>query len=144
MHPAQGGRAFSQRFQHAYATRNVDGMFEFVLVDETKPAKAAKPSQALTPASSEPLRQIVYVKVLWLPMRGNVNDTAVSNASIDWYITGESTDQPRVLKYSGAAYVLADEGSNLTTMTVRSAKLKPQVVQGLVDPLGPFSLTGSV
>src|SRR2546421_1156830 len=67
MKPNKGG-AFSQKFERAYATRNVDGIVELVLVaDDAKP-RQTKSGDAIKPAASEPLRQVVYVKVLWLPM----------------------------------------------------------------------------
>ena len=36
-----------------------------------------------------------------------------------------------------------DTGAKLSTVTIRSANLRPQVAEGLADPLGPFTLSGS-
>jgi hypothetical protein len=151
LHPLDSKKTFSQKFTQTYAAHNDDGTYEFLLIaDEADTAThknaAGKP---LHPAPDFPLRQLVYIKVPWIPMRGNVAETIVSNTSIDWYITPDAPEnlnrtQDLVL-YSGAGYALADANDKNTTLTLRSSTLKPLKIQGaLSDPLGPFHLTGSL
>jgi hypothetical protein len=148
LRPLETNKAFSQKFTQAYAAHNDDGSFEFLLVsDETDRAKRqTSPRKPLQPAKELPLRQLVHIKVPWIPMHGNVAETVVSNASIDWYISSDiSTGTKDLILYSGAGYVLVDPSKKNTTLTIRASTLRPTKVQGsLSDPLGPFHLTGSM
>jgi hypothetical protein len=148
LHPLDSKKTFSQKFTQTYSAHNDDGSYEFLLVaDEVDNAKRAKSAnKPLRPSAEIPLRQLVHIRVPWIPMRGNVAETVVSNASINWYITSDvSTGANDLILYSGAGYALADSNDKNTTLTLRSSTLKPTKVQGsLTDPLGPFHLTGSL
>ena len=151
--PDQSGRNLSQKFSEAYATQNDDGSFEFVLIaddpdrrEQEQTQKRNAPGAPLEPSSVSPLRQLVHVKIPWLPERGNISETIVSNAAVDWYILSDVPDrQQDVIQYSGAGFGLAYPSDKTIDLNLKSAKLKPQIVRGgLKDPLGHFQLTGDI
>ncbi|HEX8522479.1 MAG TPA: hypothetical protein VF669_09510 [Tepidisphaeraceae bacterium] len=146
--PVGGKKSFSQRFTQSYASRNDDGSYDFVLIadDAEQSARKAKPGKALKPTQDFPLRQLVHIRVPWLPMRGNIAETTVSNASLNWYIFSLAPDHVQdLLLYSGAGFALAREKGDKVTLKLKDATLRPQVARGaLNDPLGPFNLSGSI
>lgn len=139
------GKVFSQRFTEAVAAQGGDAIWRVILLADptrTKPRQGA--SGAISPAADEPLRQIVSVRVLWLPMRGNIRLASVANASVEWIITGLGSDTERRLSYGGAGHVLASGGGESVRVTIESASLAPLSAKGLRDPIGEFSLSGSI
>lgn len=146
--PAGNSKSFSQKFWQSYGSHNEDGSYEFLFISDDADAKAhrAKPGRPLRPTVDFPLRQLVHVKIPWLPMRGNIAETIVSNASVQWYIYSDAPDhQQDLLLYSGAGFGLAQEHNDKFTLDLKSATLRPQIVRGtLTDPLGTFELSGTV
>ena len=151
--PDQTNRKLSQKFTEAYATQNEDGSFEFVLIaddpdrqNREKNHNRNAPGAPLEPADVSPLRQLVHVKIPWLPERGNISETIVSNAAVDWYILSDLPDrQQDLIQYTGAGFGLAYPSAKTIDLNLKSAKLKPQVVRGgLTDPLGRFQIAGDV
>ncbi len=146
LHPLNSKKTFSQKFTQTYAAHNEDGSYEFLLIADESDRPKRHNNKPLHPTADIPLRQLVHIKVPWIPMRGNVAETVLSNASINWYITPNvATTTNDLILYSGAGYALADSNNKNTTLTLRSSTLKPTKIQGaLTDPLGPFHLTGTL
>lgn len=154
----------AQSFNQAYISSSRQGEFDIVLVDQhaSKPAprplgaalkdalknpfKEFKPAP-LVPDSVAQLKQVVHIHVFWQASGGSVaKDGVVTNAAIDWYVIGrESSDQPEVLRYEGAGYVILDEGKKNTSVEIRDGSMRRTEVRGgLVDPIGPARLAGKV
>jgi hypothetical protein len=147
LNPAGTKKEYSQKFTQTYAAHNDDGSYEFLLIaDDADRNRPKKPGQPLRPTTGTPLRQVVYVKIPWLPMRGNVAETIVSNATVNWYIFSDSPEQGEdLLQYSGVGYALAYPDDTTTTLSLRTASMKAVTVRGgLADPLGPFNLSGHI
>jgi hypothetical protein len=144
--PLGSEKEFSQKFTQTYAALNEDGSFEFLLLDNDAQRASHQPAGApLKPAPAVPLRQLVHVKIHWLPMHGDVSDTTPANATVDWYIFSDAPDhQSDLLLYSGAGYALAHISGHRAVLDLKSARLIPQIVHGLTDPLGPFRLSGKI
>ena len=124
--PASGNKKFSQKFDSAFATRNSDGSYDFVLV-----------------AQDQPLRQIVHVRVPWIPERGNISEVIVTNAAVDWYIRSENGQD--MIQYAGAGHAMAYSSDKTIDLNLKKARLKPHVRRGgLRDPLGTFDLWGDI
>lgn len=134
---------YAQKFGQAYAGQDDDSSPAFLLVSDDAAATSSKHGAQLQPADLPPLRQVVYIKVLWRPMDGTHNHAA--NASIDWYILSDTVESAaNLLEYQGLGSVTFDPGDNTTTVNIRSANLRPTVSRGtLRDPIGPCKLTGT-
>ncbi len=139
---AANGASFSQRFSRAYMSRSDDGEYRIALVDEPLDENRSPDANAISPAPSTPLRQIVLIHVFWRPMDGVKPDhPSATNAAIDWYIlpagVGGSTD---LLHYKGAGYVRVFDDS----VDIANASVTPATLRGaMTDPLGPAALEGS-
>lgn len=146
LHPAGKNIAYAQNFAQAYAGKTDDGSTAFLLVsdDAGAAAPAAKPGAPLRPSAEQPLRQVVYIKVLWRPLSGT-RESAATNAAIDWYVLSNTVEGgDDLLLYQGAGYVTVDPGDKATKVNIRSADLKPTLSVGhLADPIGRARLTGS-
>src|SRR5687767_6682003 len=106
--------AFTQRFSHAYASRSDDGEYDLVLVKEVEVppavASAGDDSDAVPAAAAagvpSSLRQLMHVRVLWRPRRGvRGNASVTANASIRWYVVGDSGRGTEALEYAGTGSV---------------------------------------
>ena len=147
LHPLNTHKEYSQRFTQSYAAHDVDGSYEFLLIaDDADRRRPKVPGQPLRPSTGTPLREVIYVRIPWMPMRGNVSQTLVANAVVDWYIFSDAPEhQNDVVKYSGVGYALADQKDGIIQLELRSATLQPQIVRGdFHDPLGKFRLSGDV
>jgi hypothetical protein len=147
LRPAGKDTVFAKTFDRAYAGHMADGSDAFVLVSDEAPAvRAASKSAGPIKASSTsaPLRQLVFVKLLWRPMNG-MRDSAAANASITWYVMNDAADGgDDLLVYQGAGYATVDPGEATTGVTIRSGDLKPSASRGsLKDPIGPAQISGS-
>jgi len=140
--------SYAQTFQQAYAGRTDDGTYEFLLVaDDAQRATAAqkkKPGQPLEPIARPPLRQVVYLKVLWRPMTGT-DSSAANNATIDWYVLSDAASgQTDLLEYQGTAFVYVTPKDNTAKVDVRAGTITPFAARGsLHDPVGVAHLSGS-
>ena len=139
--------SYAQTFQQAYAGRTDDGTYEFLLVaDDAARAAAAepKPGQPIGPMTAPPLRQVVYLKVLWRPMTGT-DATAANNASVEWYVLSDtSSGQSDLLQYQGTAFVSVTPKGNIAKVDVRNGTMSPCAARGtLHDPVGVARLNGS-
>jgi len=135
-------KEFADTFTNAYATRNINGNLDVVLVDyATEQALAS--GRFLGPA-----HQIMHIRVLWSPTRDmKPDDPADSNASIHWYIMGAGRDRAApMIQYSGTAFVYTSKSwTNLLQLDIRNATLKPVIARGDVqDPIGPSKVEGTV
>jgi hypothetical protein len=132
----QNHQTFRQPFTHAYCRRDAAGNVDVVLMDD-----AAKQSLA-GHQSGAPIRQIMHVRVLWVPSREM--KAVASNASIKWYVIGQSSAQD-VLEYSGSAFVAVNNNDDVTSISIQNALLHPSDNHGsLVDPVGPSKMEGTV
>lgn len=147
LRPAGKEMAFAKTFDRAYAGHMADGSDAFVLVsDEAVGVRAANKAAEPIKASSTPapLRQLVFVKLLWRPMNGT-RDSVAANAAITWYVLSDTPDgADDVLIYQGAGYATVDPGEATTSVTIRCGDLKPTASRGsLKDPVGPAQISGS-
>src|SRR5437763_14363361 len=95
LHPLSSSKDFSQKFKQSFACHNDDGSFEFLMIaDEADQPQKHRAGAPLTPSHDMPLRQVVYAKLLRLPMRRNIAATSVSNASVEWNILPNSPEHP--------------------------------------------------
>jgi hypothetical protein len=159
----------AQSFNGAYISSSHDGEYDVILVQDPHDNDAGKPtektkwslkrltelwpgssetSKPLEPLTTTSLRQVVHLHVFWQGNGGSVaRDGVVTNASIHWYVINHgASDRPEILQYSGAGYVLLDEGRNgVTNVRIRDGMMKVASVQGdLQDPIGPSRLNGTV
>jgi hypothetical protein len=107
--PVDGSKKFSQKFERAYSMRSGDGAYDFVLL-----------------AEDQPLKQIVHVRVPWMPERGNISEVIVSNAAVDWYILSSANGQD-VIQYAGAGHAMAYASDKTIDLNLKTARLKPHV-----------------
>jgi hypothetical protein len=151
LHPTAKHVAYAQSFTQCYAGRADDGSPMFLLVaDDTTAAdratdrKGGKPGDPLRPAADSPLRQVVYIKVLWRPLSG-IRESLATNAAIDWYVMSNTVEgRDDLLLYQGAGYVTVNPGDDASKVTIQSAELRPTQSHGnLQDPIGPAGLTGT-
>ena len=130
-------QTYRQEFTRAYACRNDAGGTDVVLVD-----KATEQSMRGQPMS-DPARQIMHIRVMWLPTRDM--KAVASNAAIKWYVIGRSAPQD-VMAYSGTAFVYLDsDDENSIKVKVTNATLKCGQPQGnMIDPVGPSTMEGTI
>ena len=69
LRPSEGKVAYAQNFTQAYAGQSADGSWSFVLVSDDQPGEKSD-RKHIDPSNQMPLRQVVYVKLLWQPMNG--------------------------------------------------------------------------
>jgi hypothetical protein len=143
-----------QRFARAYVSTDDAGQTNIVLVDDghVSPTAEAQPSQAgaapvLLPTRTPPLRQVLYLQVLWNAMPNvQVDAPSATNAVIDWVILAYSgSGLPDALHYQGAGFVRMDQGSKTVRVHIRNATLALKGRNGtdLEDPLGHCTLSGT-
>jgi len=140
-----GQREFSQNFTQAYIARDQSGDADVVLVqDEIQPSHP-DPTKPLVPDRWRTPRQLVHIRVFWMPMSGVKPDhPANTNASIHWCLVCNDSYSPGVVEYRGSGLVEVDDSSDGATVTIRKAWMKVGRQHGqLVDPLGPSILEGS-
>jgi hypothetical protein len=140
-----GQREFSQNFTQAYIARNQAGDADVVLVqDEIQPSHA-DPNKPLAPDRWRMPRQLVHIRIFWMPMSGVKPDhPANTNASIHWCLLSNDTDGSGVVEYQGSGLVELDNSSDGAMVTIRKAWMKVGRQHGqLVDPIGPSILQGS-
>jgi hypothetical protein len=142
----EAGDHFLQGFQQAYAGRDSHGNYDIVLIQEPlADAKPVEPGAPLQASAEQPLRHVVHIRVFWRPLHGARNDNpAATNASINWYVLGETTRLRKdMVHYEGAGFVDIATKANTAKVIIRSATLKPTEQRGnLADSLGPSQLRG--
>jgi hypothetical protein len=145
LHPSEGHVAYAQNFTQAYCSKSTDGSYTCVLVSDETPSASAKSftQSTLKPAQQTPLRQVVHINVLWRPLSGT-RDSAVSNATIDWYVlSNTTTGNDDLLLYQGSGYVTLKPGDDVTKVDIHTGDLRPALVKGtLSDPIGTAMLSG--
>lgn len=147
----EGTQAYSQVFNRAYVTRNTEGEYHVILLeDDQRPAAGVsrKPGEPLKAANASPVTQILYLRVFWRPLPGTRADhPSATNAALDWYVLGDGADRGQnLLHYSGAGFVTAGNTANGAKFTIRSAAvvLSNQRGQQMTDPIGPARVTGTI
>jgi hypothetical protein len=135
----QNHQTYQQPFTKAYAGRSEQGDFDVVLVRDGAGGKSVNKE------SAGGVRQVMHVRVLWKPMKGTKLDhPTATNATIDWYVF-DGSGAGGVVAYSGAGYVDVQKSNGLATLDIRNATLKPTTREGgMVDPIGPAKLQGTV
>jgi hypothetical protein len=137
---------YKQVFSHAYSALNDDGDYDVVLIHDANSDALADSSGALTPAAVTP-RQVVHIRVFWIPERNTKLDHPVAtNASIRWFVFGERSDEAaNLLEYSGSGLVLVNDDGRISHVTIRGAYLKAVERRGqMADPLGPSTVSGAI
>jgi hypothetical protein len=140
-----GHREFSQNFSQAYIAKNQAGDADVVLVQDQIQPSHADPTQPLAPDRWRTPRQLVHIRIFWMPMSGVKPDhPANTNASIHWCLLSNDTDGSGVVEYQGSGLVELDDSSTGATVTIRKAWMKVGRQHGeLVDPIGPSILQGT-
>ncbi|MGD0464370.1 MAG: hypothetical protein ABSB74_17950 [Tepidisphaeraceae bacterium] len=140
-----GQHEFSQSFTQAYIARNQAGDADVVLVQDEIQPRHPDPTKPLVQDRCRMPRQLVHIRVFWMPMSGVKPDhPANTNASIHWCLVCNDSDAPGVVEYRGSGLVEVDDSSDGATVTIRKAWMKVGRQHGqLVDPLGPSILEGS-
>jgi len=144
----ESDRQYSQRFSRAYFAREAGGEYQAVLIEDgLAPAPEDKtPAGPLHAASTAPLSQVVYLRILWQPLRGVKPDTpSATNAVIDWYVrSNDAAGRDDRLHYRGAGFVRIDDSGQEARFVIRNARVQLADSSGrLQDPLGQSLLTGS-
>ena len=138
--------AYAQNFTQVFAGRTEDGTHEFILVaDDAIKSAPAKAGGTLKPVTQTPLRQVVYVRVLWKPLNG-VERGVTSNASIDWFVFGNTAGGAGdMIEYQGTAFAtIKDAAGDAVKVTIRDGTIKPTNARGaLTDPIGVGRLDGT-
>jgi hypothetical protein len=143
----QSRTQYLQDFDQAFIGQDANGDVQVVLIDEPSPANTSHDQSTLHPASTPPLRQVVYLHLFWRPLSGvKADHPSAVNASIDWYITPAGSDRGAdLLHYQGAAYVTVHGSGDYRTLEVRNATLMPIEIRGrMTDPIGQATLHGSI
>jgi hypothetical protein len=137
---------YAQNFTQAFASRTEDGTHEFILVaDDAVKSAPKRPGGPLKPVTRTPLRQVVYVRVLWQPMNG-IEPGATSNASVDWFVFADTVGGAAdMLEYHGTAFAqISNASGDGKKVKIRDGTLKPRVARGaLSDPIGIGRLEGT-
>ncbi|MEO6436971.1 MAG: hypothetical protein ABIP55_14595 [Tepidisphaeraceae bacterium] len=138
--------SYAQTFSQAFASHTEDGTHEFILVADDAIRSAPKETGGpLQPVEKTPLRQVVYIRVLWQPLTG-IEPGVGTNASIDWFVFGDTAGSGNdMLEYQGTAMARIDVGGKgATKVTLREGTLKPRAARGtLTDPIGVGRLSGT-
>jgi hypothetical protein len=136
----------AQNFTQAFIGHSPSGDTDIVLVSEGGPVKSdIDPRQPLQPEASVMPRQIVHIRVFWKAISYKADHPAATNASIHWYVLGDSADQGGMLEYTGSGLVLTDDASDGATVKVVKAWMKNATqTGGMTDPLGPSMMTGKI
>ena len=134
------GKAFDPRFAAAYCARESGGDMDIVLLD-----------RAVAPAGGgrdrAPVRQVMYIRVLWNPMHDMKADhLSASNATVHWYVMGDAAATScDILEYAGTAFVALEPADGGTDLTIRDASLRPVACRGnLCDPVGACTIHGTI
>ncbi len=140
-----GSREFAQNFSQAYIARDQAGDADIVLIEDEIQPSHVDPTKPLAPDRWKMPRQLVHIRVFWMPMNGVKPDhPANTNASIHWCLVCNDSYSPGVVEYRGSGLVEVDDTSSGATVTIRKAWMKVGRQQGqLVDPLGPSILQGT-
>jgi hypothetical protein len=148
----QTKQQYAQDFQEGFARQNAAGDVDVVVTKESRPqiGAAAPGSERTTGGAAikgdvHNLRHVLHVRVLWQPMKGTKTDSpTATNATMSWYVFDDAR-QPRMIEYSGAAFVDVERKNGQTLLTVRNATLKPTARIGdLTDPIGPAKVDGKI
>src|SRR6185312_6480760 len=134
-------QTFSEPFAAAYASQAAGGDTTLVAVD-----RASQQTLEGNPGPA-PVRQVLSVRVMWNPTRDSRWDhNSASNATVHWYVMGNTpATAAEVIEYSGTAVVMVDHDQDVTTLTIRSAYVKPVAWRGsLHNPIGASELHGTL
>jgi hypothetical protein len=135
---------FSQSFEHAYISRDPTGDADVILVRDGADPRHDDPDKPLSPDAYLIPRQLVHIRIFWLPLTGKADHPASTNASIHWCLIGNTPEQPSLVEYAGCGLVIIDQTRNGADVSVRKAWMKPLTQRGgMSDPLGPSMLDGS-
>ena len=146
----QTRQQYVQTFEEGYARHNAAGDVDVVVTKEFRPLNRVVGGERTTGSAAgekldHNLRQVLHVRVLWQPMRGTKTDSpTATNATLSWYVF-DDVGQPRMIEYSGAAFVDVSRKGGKTILAVRNATLKPTGRAGdLNDPIGPAKVHGRI
>lgn len=135
---------FSQSFQHAYISRDPTGDADVLLVRDGADPRHDDPNKPMAPDKYLIPRQLVHIRIFWLPLTGKADHPANTNASIRWCLIGNTLEQPSLCEYAGSGLVMIDNTRDGAIVNVHKAWMKPVTHCGeMADPLGPSMLDGS-
>jgi hypothetical protein len=94
VNPNGSGLPMSQKFSRAYCSMDELGDYQFVLIADGNESLPRGQGKILYPTNSTSLRQVVYIRVLWKPLRPRRADQPTStNATINWYVRSNMPDR---------------------------------------------------
>lgn len=143
---ADRSQAFSQKFDYAFFAASKSGDFDIVMVDNASAWQFKKPPRkgAIKPQELTPVRQVCAIRSNWKQRIGTVRSPASTNASITWYVLGESGESDMIV-YKGVANVMVygDPTDDNCSVEIREGTLAPEFIAGdMRDPIGPASIRG--
>ena len=141
-----GARAFTQKFNYAFFAAGEGGDFDIVMVDNASAWQFKKPPRkgAIKPQELTPVRQALEIRSNWKPRIGTKRSPASTNASLIWYVFGES-GQNDMIVYKGVANVViyGDPTDDNCSIVINEGTIAPDLVSGdMRDPVGPATVTG--
>ena len=139
-------KSYEQQFAQAYFSRGDGGQYDTVLIEDGISNVHSNPAGPLSTSATEPLSQIMHIRVLWKPLRGSKPDTpSATNAVIDWWVrSNDPSNRSDRLHYRGAGFVVVYDRGEACRFDVRSAHLTLAEGAGrMQDPLGETSILGT-
>jgi hypothetical protein len=143
---SDGAHTFSQKFNYAFFAVNESGDFDIVMVDNASAWQFKKPPRkgAIKPQELTPVRQAFQIHSNWRQRVGTKRNPASINASLTWYILGES-GQNDIIVYKGVANVMVygDPTDDTCSVDIREGTLEPGIISGdMRDPVGAGTIRG--
>jgi len=83
-----GQREFSQSFSQAYIARNQAGDADVVLVQDEIQPRHADPTKPLVPDRWRTPRQLVHIRIFWMPMSGVKTGPSGQHECFDSLVSG--------------------------------------------------------
>ncbi len=141
------GRTLAQRFDQAYIARSERGDFDVILIADVAGGSRQIGGNTLQPAAAVPVRHLVHIRIFWRPLGGvRGDDTATSNAAIDWLVLTPGADEGSdLIRYRGSGLVAISTGDDGAAVSLRQVRLQPELVRGdMADPIGTAAVSGGV
>jgi hypothetical protein len=136
---------FIQKFPRAYYSINSEGDYQIVMLSEGI-QQSPKQGKILYPTNLGSIRQVVEIRLLWIPLPGTRTDQpTATNAVINWHVRSNVPEEAdNKIDYSGAGFVSFYPKKTGAQIVIRNATMTLQNRSGnLVDVFGKPAVTGS-
>jgi hypothetical protein len=147
LEPSASSQMLSEQFSNAFFTVSPEGDYDILMVDNASAWEFKKSPRkgAIQPTEITPVRQAFLIHSNWKHRIGTKQSPASVNASLTWYVLGESGDKDLMI-YQGIAHVVihGEATDQHCTVEIIDGTLEPLLVTGnMHDPVGPARLTGN-